>query len=203
MTTQEDTDYEMDRYMFGKKSWIDIGKLPEELSNANFTTLWNIHPKKFGEVKIYGKLINTPRWQQSYGRDYKFSGITHKALPFPAEFKPFLKWVNTLDYEGEFNQILANWYENGLHNIGKHSDSETDHVKGAPIISISLGETRTFRLRKIGQKGIYKDIELSNGTVLVMGGNFQREFTHEIPKITGEKGKAIGKRVNITIRQFV
>lgn len=43
---------------------------------------------------------------------------------------------------------------------------------------------------------------MPDGTFLVMGGTFQKEFTHEVPKINGVKGENIGKRINITFRQF-
>eukprot|EP01102_Stenamoeba_stenopodia_P011493 TRINITY_DN3539_c0_g1_i3.p1 TRINITY_DN3539_c0_g1~~TRINITY_DN3539_c0_g1_i3.p1 ORF type:complete len:137 (-),score=13.59 TRINITY_DN3539_c0_g1_i3:145-555(-) len=40
-----------------------------------------------------------------------------------------------------------NWYADGEHHVGWHSDSEDDLVDGAAIASLSLGETRTFQLR--------------------------------------------------------
>lgn len=41
---------------------------------------------------------------------------------------------------------------------------------------------------------------MPHGTVLVMGGKFNTEFTHEVPKIGGKKGEETGKRINITFR---
>ena len=38
--------------------------------------------------------------------------------------------------------------------------------------------------------------------VLTMGGKFQQEFTHEIVKVCGNKGKNMERRINITMRQF-
>lgn len=35
-----------------------------------------------------------------------------------------------------------------------------------------------------------------------MGGNFQKEFKHEIVKMTGASAAAAGKRISITLRQF-
>ena len=182
-------------------SYMDIGMLPDYISDYCFDTLWNIHPHDYGEIKIYGKVIKTPRWQQAYGRSYNFSGMNHVALDLPKEFQLFLDFVNSLDY-GQFNQILINWYENGLHSIGKHSDDERSLVPGSPIISISLGETRTFRLRKKCTDGIFKDIELTDRMLVVMGDDFQKEFTHEIPKVTGKKGEELGRLISITFRQF-
>ena len=45
---------------------------------------------------------------------------------------------------------------------------------------ISLGATRIFRCRN--KKTLEKyDIEVKNGQLLAMCGNFQKEFTHEVP----------------------
>ena len=49
------------------------------------------------------------------------------------------------------------------------------------VIDISFGATRTFRIKnkKTGEK--VKDIPMIQGELLHMGGDFQKEFTHEIP----------------------
>lgn len=39
---------------------------------------------------MFGKKVYTPRYQQSYGVPYQFSGLVHEALPFP-ENKVFPK----------------------------------------------------------------------------------------------------------------
>lgn len=80
-------------------------------------------------------------WQQSYLRGYFFSGMKHDALDLPEEIQPILDWANSLDVEPKFNQVLVNWYENGLHYIGPHSDDERSLVRRSPIFSLSLGET--------------------------------------------------------------
>jgi alkylated DNA repair dioxygenase AlkB len=127
--------------------------------------------------------------------------MKHEKLPVPELFLPFFLWASSLGY-GKFNQMFVNWYKDGNHYIGKHSDDEKQLRKDSPIVSVSLGATRKFRIRKKGEKG-FRDILLPHGTVIVMGGKFQKEFTHEVPKIIGEKGKKVGPRINITFRQFV
>jgi len=48
-----------------------------------------------------------------------------------------------------------NWYNDGSHHVGWHSDSETDLLPGSSIASLSLGSTREFQLRhrKDAEKG--------------------------------------------------
>jgi alkylated DNA repair dioxygenase AlkB len=107
-----------------------------------------------------------------------------------------MEWANTLGL-GEFSQLLVNWYKDGSHCIGTHADSEADLKPGSPILTISLGATRTFRLRRDGK--ILMDIPVSDGHVLVMCGEFQRELKHEIPRALRVKQP----RISITLRQFI
>jgi len=186
-------------------SWLDTGKLPSKLitNEDQFQVLWDLHPETHHEVLIYGELRPIPRWQQSYLRDYKFSGAELKTLPLPDEFKPYMTWANSLGY-GKFNSFLVNWYEDGEHYIGAHADSTVQLVPDSPIITITLclpGQPRKFRLRDM-EKNIVKDVLTPNGVVLVMGGRFQKEFKHEIVKIAGAAAKKAGSRISITLRQF-
>jgi alkylated DNA repair dioxygenase AlkB len=192
----------MEREYFTENSWLDTGFLHENLkpSHETFTTLYNLHPKERGIVNVFGEK-QTPRYQQSYLRDYSFSGNVAKSLPLPNEFQPYLDFVNNLGY-GEFNQVLLNWYSNGHHYIGTHADSEKELIPDSPIVTISLGAERTFRIRNRDKK-VVKDVITKNGIILVMGGKFQKEFKHEIVKINGKKGEKIYPRISLTFRQFI
>jgi alkylated DNA repair dioxygenase AlkB len=180
-------------------SWIIEGRIPNELQYVqnNFEELWNLHPKEYGKIKIYGNIINVPRWSQCYMRPYYYSGINHEAIPLPIEFQPYLEWANNLGY-GEFNIALINFYGHGGHYIGRHSDNESEIVENSPIVSITLGATRTFRIRDKTSLEIVKDINLTDGAYLIMGGEMQKHYLHEIPKVA----KA-GRRINITFRQMI
>ena len=193
----------MERIHLSATSWMDKYVLPEEHlpSEAEFEVLWNLHPEKYNQVIMGGKVVDTPRWQQSYNLPYFFTGKMHAALPVPDAIMPYWAWVDALGY-GKFKQILLNWYENGHHYIGAHSDNERQLVNESAIASISIGAERKFRIRDKLSKAIKCDVDMPNGTVFVMGGQMQTEFTHEVPKINGKKGDAVGRRINITFRQF-
>jgi alkylated DNA repair dioxygenase AlkB len=177
-------------------SWLVTDQIPKDLFQDNFDILWSLHPEEYGTVKIYGKLINTPRWQQCYMRDYTFSGLTHKALPLPAEFQPYLEFANSLGH-GVFNIALVNYYGHGGHYIGKHSDNEPEIVQNSPIVTISLGATRKFRIRDKTNNTKVCDLELKHGTCLVMGGEMQKRYFHEVPKVAKSD-----RRISITFRQM-
>lgn len=181
------------------RSWVIKGYIPDGIA-SDFDELWKLRPKSLAQIRIGGKLINCPRWTQTYMNPYWFSGMVHEAIELPGPFKPYLEWANSLGY-GEYNLALANFYENGGHYIGAHSDSEPQLVKGAPIVSVSLGQERTFRVRRKDTKQIIKDIELGNGTFVIMGGEMQERYLHEVPKVTGKAGESMGRRINLTFRQ--
>lgn len=197
-------------------SWIDVYHLPKSLipSEKEFETLWNLHPPEKGRIKIMGKEVQTPRWQQTYLKEYWFSGMIHRALPLPKEFQPFLDFANSEKhdlYPGKtaiFNEVLLNWYESSMY-IGPHSDDEKELVvgpKGETLVwSLTLqpkGKPRIFRLKpKTGGKDRL-DIELTHGIVVIMGGTCQRTHKHQVPKVGRAKASEYGKRINVTLRMF-
>lgn len=180
------------------ESYVEHGYIPDTLQYV-FDDLWALHPEEYGVVRIHGKYINTPRWQQSYCRPYYYSGMMHDALPLPSAFQPFLDWANTL---GTFNQVLINWYADGRHYIGPHADNEAQLVRDSPVLSISLGQERLFRVRRKSDQEVIADINMPDKSYLTMCGKMQDRFLHEVPKVTGAKGAKMGRRINITFREF-
>ena len=43
-----------------------------------------------------------------------------------------------------------------------------------------------------------RTLELSHGSLLLMGGTLQHHWVHELPKIT----RPVGERINLTFRRF-
>lgn len=187
-------------------SWYKfIESIPADLQVDTdlFEHLWSLHPHELGEVKIFGKITKTPRWQQSYGRDYKFSGMNHHALPIEDPYLiKLLEWVKK-DSGIEYNQVLINWYQDGNHYIGKHSDDERDLVSGDPIYSFSFGQERDFRITNKPKSEFQISpikIKLPSNSLIIMGGDMQKHYHHEVPK------RALStcplRRINITVRHF-
>lgn len=185
----------------GRESWLLHDELPKSLS-WDYDALWNCHPPEFGEVLMFDRMVSTPRWQQAYMRPYYFTGILHDAPPLPPCFSPFLDWANDTGHR-PYNAALINWYKDGSQYIGPHKDSDRQLLEGSTIMSISLGGTRTFRIRDQTTKNIVADLELVDGTYVVMGGNMQKHFTHEIVRVSGKRGASVPSRINITFRTFV
>lgn len=175
---------------------LDISCYPFKF---DFDAVWKL-PKSKGKVTIFGKTHDTPRFQQSYNRGYTFSGNEHPGVPIPDELLDVWDWAQT---QGTYNQLFVNWYQDGNHYISAHRDNEKDLVPESDILSLSFGATRTFRICDYYTKEIVKDIDLTNGMVVRMKHPFNRDFTHEIRKITSKKlASQVGPRINITFRNF-
>lgn len=164
----------------------------------SFESLWALHPPDFHPIKMGGRWVQTPRWQQAYGADYRYTGHVNRGLPIPEALAPILTFVRT-EIDARLNGLLLNWYdaERG-HYIGPHRDTIRDLVRGAPIVTVSLGATRTFRLRRYQQKRERVDLTADDGSVLIIPFGANRRWTHEVPLFARDRGR----RISITVRAF-
>jgi alkylated DNA repair dioxygenase AlkB len=141
--------------------------------------------------------VKTPRWQQAFGADYHYTGRVNAGLPVPAILRPLWDWCRG-SIDARLNGLLLNWYEPGLgHYIGAHRDSTVNMAEGAPIVTVSLGGGRAFRLRPWKGKG-YRDFAASDGSVFVMPFDTNLAWTHEVPSRKGDRGR----RISVTLRAF-
>ena len=187
-------------HKLNETAWIDQCKLPDDLKIV-FEEVWSFKPEEFEQVKMYGKMMTCPRWTRSFGKSYAYSGIRHEAEPIPKTLQPIFDWANSLNV-GVFHQMLINFYIGPSHGISAHSDAEKDLIENAPIVSVSLGAERTFRIRQKSDKSVIKDLQMPNRSYLIMKGTMQKDFTHEVPKMLSKKLPQIDKRINITFRQI-
>jgi alkylated DNA repair dioxygenase AlkB len=176
-----------------------VGRLPTAVfpDPAAFQSFWDLHPDDYHIVKMRGRPVKTPRWQQAYGADYHYTGRTNMALPVPAILEPLHHWARqTID--DRLNGLLLNWYDGDLgHYIGPHHDSTKNMVTGAPIVTISLGEQRIFRLTHPKLK-VKRDLLADAGTVSIMPYDTNLAWKHSVPKLARHRGR----RISITLRAF-
>lgn len=195
--TMERTKYKIDDFLVK-------GRIPESvsLSKEEFGQLWNAHPEELGKVKIGGAEKSTARWQKSYLCPYYFTGMSRAAdMELPHNVQRLKQWVDGLGY-GSFNQVLINWYKDGSHYISPHADSTAQLVPRSPIVSMSFGATRIFRIHRVSGGHKVKDYQVRDGDYIVMLYPMQSHFKHSIVKVTGSSASSIGPRVNVTFRQF-
>ena len=170
--------------------------VPDLLAH-DFQSLWNLHPAAFHTLIMHGKEVKTPRWQQAYGYSYEYTGSRNNALPIPSECQSFLHWGQQ-NVDPRLNGLLLNWYDGAAgHYIGPHRDSRKGLLPQTPIVTISRGEERIFRMRPFQGPG-FKDTLLTDGCAIVMPWATNLSWTHEIPKMK----KYLGRRLSVTLRAF-
>lgn len=131
---------------------------------------------------------------------YRYSGQIMKSQPLDDQIMiNLLAKVNkTLDTT--FNGLLVNEYIDGTKTVGKHSDSEAGlDKKKMSVAGIAYGATRIFRIRDIKSGKIVLDYEHEPCSLIVMDGDFQKEFTHEIPP----QKKVKESRISLTFRHHL
>ncbi|MEM7009967.1 MAG: alpha-ketoglutarate-dependent dioxygenase AlkB [Verrucomicrobiota bacterium] len=188
-----------DCFQLDEKHDLWRGWLPDDLrcDDETFEEIWNLHPPEYHDVRMHGRWVKTPRWQQAYNRDYTYTGSKNNALPTPPQLQEFVDWTKQ-EIDSRLNGILLNWYDAAEgHYIGKHRDKTTDLIPGSPIVTISLGEGRKFRLRPWRGEG-FQDFDAVDGSVFVLPFDTNETWTHEVP----HSKKHCGRRISITIRAF-
>lgn len=128
---------------------------------------------------------------------YHYSGKLAASKPLTKSLNELLNLVN-IEFDSNFNGILVNEYPDGEHYIGKHSDDEAT-LSDLGVVCVSYGASRKFRIRDKLTGKIVMDIPTTSKEIWAMGGDFQKEFTHEIPI---EK-KIKDKRISFTFRKHL
>lgn len=150
------------------------------------------------DIKIFGKIYKQPRLTALYGDDgksYSYSNITM----YPNPMTPLLKEIKAqieLVTQTTFNTVLLNLYRDGNDSNGWHSDNEKELGRNPVIASVSLGAKRSFKLKHRGDKKLNYKIFLNHGSLLLMQGETQHHWLHELPK----SKKVTEPRINLTFR---
>ena len=163
-----------------------------------FTELARDTPWEQPQLFIHGRHLAVPRLLAWYGDPearYRYSGLEHQPLPWT----PLLAEIRTRVQEAcgrPFNAVLLNYYRDGNDSMGWHSDDEPELGRDPLIASLNLGGTRRFDLRRKGTTRIGHSLELSDGSLLVMGGQTQHHWQHQVAKTR----KPVAPRINLTFR---
>jgi alkylated DNA repair dioxygenase AlkB len=148
-----------------------------------------------------------PRDEAYYGdpgTEYIYSRRLYTPLPWiPAllqlkamveDATPFAAYRNSNPGQPGYNAVLCNLYRDGSDSVGWHADAEPE--MGPVIASLSLGAPRLFRLKQTQGKLLFSK-SMPHGSLLIMGGDTQRNFRHEVPKQPG----ITEPRINLTFRR--
>ena len=168
-----------------------------EEGNYLFSRLDSTVSWKQEKMNMYGKEVLFPRLTAWYGdsdRPYSFSGITLTPLPWTEELLQIKRKIETKT-SAIFNSVLLNKYRDGSDSISWHTDAEKELGQNPIIASVTFGGTRNFQLRH-SNTGEKITLELSHGSLLIMQGELQHFWQHQIPKTK----KKVDPRINLTFR---
>ncbi|MHA7128179.1 alpha-ketoglutarate-dependent dioxygenase AlkB family protein [Algoriphagus namhaensis] len=173
----------------------------EKKSLDYFDRLKNEIPWRQEPIKIFGKEVMQPRLTALCGDPsvpYGYSGIRMKADPFT---DALLEIKNAIEKESQltFTHVLMNYYRDGQDSMGWHRDNESELGPNPAIASVSFGVPREFQFRFYTDKSEKISIELQSGSLLLMTGETQHHWEHQLPK----RKKIHGSRINLTFRRII
>lgn len=149
-------------------------------------------------ITVFGKTHLQPRLTALYANNtnpYSYSNITMHPKPFTQDLLDIKKHIEN-ELSISFTSCLANLYRHGLDSNGWHADDEKELGKEPIIASVTFGAERVFHFKHKDDKTLKKKIVLEHGSLLVMKGDTQKNWLHQLPKTK----KTIGARINLTFR---
>ena len=99
----------------------------------------------------------------------------------------------------KFTSVLLNLYRDGKDSNGWHADNEKELGQSPVIASVSFGAPRFFHLKHRSIQDARLKILLQSGSLLLMEGDTQEKWLHQIPKTA----KPIAPRINLTFRKII
>ncbi|MBV9924533.1 MAG: alpha-ketoglutarate-dependent dioxygenase AlkB [Acidobacteria bacterium] len=168
-------------------------------SDDFFQTLLSGIKWRQDKIRYYGKEMDLPRLTAWYGdkdKSYTYSRIPMKPEPWTPILLLIKERIETAAGVN-FNSVLLNLYRNGRDSVSWHSDDEPELGENPTVGSVSFGQTRTLQFRHKLRKELSKiDVQLTHGSLLLMKGQTQRFWQHQIPKTT----RHLKSRINLTFR---
>lgn len=166
-----------------------------------FKTLYNTIAWQQDYIKVFGKVHAQPRLTALFGdskQSYSYSGITMHPQKFTKELLE-LKDKVELFSKAKFTSVLLNLYRDGNDSNGWHADNEKELGKHPIIASVSFGESRWFHFKHRTLKEQRHKLLLEHGSLLLMKGEMQEYWLHQIPKTK----RQVEPRINLTFRKLL
>lgn len=169
--------------------------IPREEATALYLDLVEALAWEERPIVAFGREILQPRLIGWAGElPYRYSG---QELPPRAE-PPVLAALRARVEAAcgqPLNHVVANLYRSGEDHVSMHADNEPELGRCPLVASVSLGAARRFVIeRKANRKK--KRFTLHHGSLLVMGGAFQHQWRHMVPR----QPRITAPRLNLTFR---
>ena len=149
-------------------------------------------------IELFGKRVVQPRLI-AWGGDlpYRYSGQTLEPRPMPPALVELRDRV-AHSAGVRANHALINRYRDENDSMGFHSDDEPELGPDPVLSSVSFGVPRRFVIqpKHKSRRRETTTLLLGHGDLCVMGGRFQSELRHGVPR----ERTTTGERINVTFR---
>jgi alkylated DNA repair dioxygenase AlkB len=154
---------------------------------------------KQDHIKLFGKVHPTPRlvaWHGDPHCTYTYNDVVNTPLAWTPTLLTIKDRIEQLLYPAKFNCVLLNFYRDGHDKMGWHSDDEKELGPNPSIASVSFGATRRFDFKHKTDPNNKFSLELHSGSVLLMQGDMQHHWLHQLPA----QKRILTPRINLTFR---
>lgn len=179
----------------------DVRYYPNFIENSSviYQTLLEEINWQQDTIQMAGRPVLIPRMNAWYGdknAHYGYSGLKLAPQPWTPGLSSLKALVENF-LQQNFNSVLANYYRDANDSVAWHADDEPELGAKPIIASLSFGATRRFSLRKKTAGGAAPiHIELASGSLLVMAGDTQEFWHHQLAKSI----QPVAGRINLTYR---
>ena len=178
------------------RCWVERGAF----SDQTLDQWWNMVSQegegwRLNDIRVFGQWHKEPRLTAWWGPAYRYANVVWQERGLVGAMGQLADRVSRLA-NFSYNGVLVNGYRDGRDSMGWHRDNEPE-IDTASIASLSLGATRTFKIRHRTTKEVV-NVELAHGDLLVME-HLQTLHEHSVPK----RAKVAAPRMNFTFRRLV
>jgi len=178
------------------RCWVERGAF----SDQTLDQWWNMVSQegegwRQNDIRVFGQWHKEPRLTAWWGPAYRYANVVWQKRDLVGAMGQLADRVSGLA-NFSYNGVLVNGYRDGRDSMGWHRDNEPE-IDTASIASLSLGATRTFKIRHRTTKEVV-NVELAHGDLLVME-HLQTLHEHSVPK----RAKVAAPRMNFTFRRLV
>lgn len=175
--------------------------IPQKEADVYFQKLLMNSEWQQDAITVFGKTYPQPRLTSLYGvegKTYTYSGITMQPKPFTKDLITIKERIQKIT-QANFTTVLLNLYRNGKDSNGWHSDDEKELGENPVIASVSFGAKRVFQFKNKKEKSNTFKLSLTHGSLLLMLGETQHNWFHQLPKtrLVNEP------RINLTFRNIL
>ena len=178
------------------RCWVERGAF----SDQTLDQWWNMVSQegegwRQNDIRVFGQWHKEPRLTAWWGPAYRYANVVWQKRDLVGAMGQLADRVSGLA-NFSYNGVLVNGYRDGRDSMGWHRDNEPE-IDTASIASLSLGATRTFKIRHRTTKEVV-NVELAHGDLLIME-HLQTLHEHSVPK----RAKVAAPRMNFTFRRLV